>query len=126
MVQLPFEPMTELSENVRTRFFIDGSWRAPASSERLDLISPVTEDLTLSVPGGANGDMATAVGAARRAFDEGEWPRLSPSERARYMLRIAEELDKRNELLERVWIAQVGAPQGVVDFCTPMAAEQCS
>ena len=89
-----FNATSELSENVRTRFYIDGAWRAPAGSERFDLISPMTEELTLSVPAGSEADMSAAVGAARRAFDESEWPHLQPSERARYMLRIAEELDK--------------------------------
>lgn len=119
-----FNATTELSENVRTRFYIDGAWRAPAGSERFDLISPMTEELTLSVPAGSEADMSAAVSAARRAFDESEWPHLQPSERARYMLRIAEELDKRTALLKRVWTAQVGAPQFFVELSTSMAAAQ--
>lgn len=124
MTQRPFDPQGELSENVRTRFFIDGAWREPMGSERLDLISPVTEELTLSVPAGADADMDAAVAAARRAFDASDWPRLSPSERASYMLRIADELDKRTDLLKRVWTAQVGAPQFFVELSTEMAAAQ--
>ena len=124
MTERHFEPRVELSENVRTRFFIDGAWRAPAGSDCFDLISPVTEDLTLRVPAGANGDMEAAVAAARRAFDEGEWPRLSVSERASYLLRIAEELDKRTDVLRRVWTAQVGAPQWFVNSVVGMGAEQ--
>ena len=124
MTQRPFDPQGELSENVRTRFFIDGAWREPMGSERLDLISPVTEELTLSMPAGADADMDAAVAAARRAFDASDWPRLSPSERASYMLRIADELDKRTDLLKRVWTAQVGAPQFFVELSTEMAAAQ--
>ncbi|HKX80479.1 MAG TPA: aldehyde dehydrogenase [Novosphingobium sp.] len=124
MILEAFNAASELSEDVRTRFFIDGEWREPTGSERFELISPMTEELTLSVPAGADADMHAAVAAARRAFDEGEWPRLSPTERARYMLRIADELDKRTPLLKRVWTAQVGAPQFFVELSTSMAAEQ--
>lgn len=108
------QPKIELSENVRTKFYIDGKWQVPAGQERFQLISPVTEELTLDVPAGAPQDMAAAVTAARRAFDVGEWPRLTPAERARYMLQIADEIDKRVELFQRVWIGQVGAPRWFV------------
>lgn len=120
----PFDPTTELSENVRNRFYIDGAWKEPLGSGRLELISPMTEELTLSVPGGSDADMEAAVNAARRAFDEGVWPRLSHAERANYMRKIAEELDKRVDILKRAWTAQVGAPQWFVNACVEMCAEQ--
>lgn len=122
MQDRPFEPLTDLSDNVRTRFFIDGKWRAPASSERFDLISPVTEDLTLSVPAGSHADMDSAIAAARRAFDDGPWPRLPVAERARYLLRIADEIDRRMKLFEHVWIMQVGAPRWFVSAILGTAA----
>ena len=106
-----FEPLAELSDDVRMRFFVNGMWRAPASFERFDLISPVTEKLTLSTPTGSQADMDAATAAARRAFDEGEWPRLPVSDRARYLLRIADEIERRIELFQRVWIGQVGVPR---------------
>lgn len=124
MNERPFQPLAELSENVRTCFFIDGSWKEPAGSERFELISPVTEELTLSVPAGADGDMDAAVSAARRVFDQGEWPRLSPADRASYMLRIADEIDKRLDLFKRVWIAQVGAPSWFVSAFIGVASHQ--
>ncbi|HKY82292.1 MAG TPA: aldehyde dehydrogenase [Sphingobium sp.] len=106
----PYAPMAELSDNVRNRFYIDGKWREPAGQERFQLVSPVTEEVTLSVPAGAPQDMEAAIAAARRAFDAGEWPRLTPAERAPYLVRIADEIEKRVEQFQRVWIAQVGAP----------------
>ncbi|HKY81466.1 MAG TPA: aldehyde dehydrogenase [Sphingobium sp.] len=118
----PFDPQTELSDNVRTQFFIDGTWQAPAGGERFELISPVTEELTLSVPAGDAADMEKAVTAARRAFEEGPWPRLSPPERAAYLRRIADEIDRRIELFQRVWIGQVGAPQWFVGALSGAAA----
>lgn len=118
----PFEPATELSGNVRTRFYIDGRWQAPAGPDRFELISPVTEELTLSVPAGVPQDMEAAIAAARRAFDLGEWSRLRAVERARYLRRIAEEIDRRLELFQRVWIAQVAAPRWFVGAISGAAA----
>ncbi|HKT13942.1 MAG TPA: aldehyde dehydrogenase [Allosphingosinicella sp.] len=119
----PFDPATELSENVRTRFYIDGKWQAPRGTDRLNLISPVTEELTLSVPAGSGADMDAAVTAARRAFDETEWPRLPVSERANYLRKIGKEVNKRLELFERVWTAQVGAPRWFVNAILPIVAD---
>jgi acyl-CoA reductase-like NAD-dependent aldehyde dehydrogenase len=107
----PFDPDSELSEDVRNRFFIAGSWRQPAGKDRFKLVSPVTEETTIAVPAGSQRDMDEAIAAARTAFDKGEWPRLSPTERAGYLRRIADEIDRRAELFQRVWIAQVGAPR---------------
>ena len=118
-----FEPIAELSDNVRTRFYIDGLWQAPASQERFQLVSPVTEEVTLSVPAGAPKDMEAAIAAARRAFDVGEWPRLSPAERATYLRRIAEEIDRRLDLFQRVWIGQVAAPRWFVGAISGAAAQ---
>ena len=119
----PFEPTSELSENVRTRFYIDGAWRRPAGNERFELISPVTEELTLSVPAGASQDMEAAIAAARQAFDRGEWPRLPVKDRAGFLLRIADEIDRRLQLFQRVWIGQVGAPRWFVGALADTAAQ---
>lgn len=118
----PFAPESELSDNVRTRFFIDGRWREPTGTERFDLISPVTEEVTLSVPAGAAHDIDLAIAAARHAFDQGPWPRLTPSERAHYLRRIAEEIEQRAEIFQRVWVGQVGAPQWFVGVVFGVAA----
>ena len=112
------DPQTELSERVRTRFFIDGEWRAPLGSERLDLVSPITEQSILTVPGGSEADMADAVAAARKAFDHGPWPRMAPSERGEILRRMGAAVAARAPLLSRVWTAQVGATVGFTSMFT--------
>jgi betaine-aldehyde dehydrogenase len=47
----------------------------------LEVISPHSEQVVARVPEGSAGDIDAAVAAARRAFDEGPWPRISPQER---------------------------------------------
>src|SRR5687768_3021990 len=64
----------------RDAFFIDGGWAAPASTDQLRVVSPHSEEVVATVPEGSVADIDAAVAAARRAFDEGPWPRMSPAE----------------------------------------------
>jgi len=65
----------------RSAFFIDGGWAAPATGATLQVVSPHTEQVVATVPEGSAADIDAAVAAARRAFDEGPWPRMSPHAR---------------------------------------------
>lgn len=66
-------------------FFINGAWRAADGTDRFDVISPRSEQRIGSVPAASKADIDAAVAAARHAFDAGEWPRLTPAERADYL-----------------------------------------
>jgi acyl-CoA reductase-like NAD-dependent aldehyde dehydrogenase len=114
-----FDP-NELSENVRSRFYIGGKWVEPRSSARLELVSPLTERVQFTVPAGAPEDMDDAVRAAAEAFDHGPWPRMTPAERGRYLRALQAELEKRMDLFKRVWTAQVGVVNGFASMIIPM------
>jgi acyl-CoA reductase-like NAD-dependent aldehyde dehydrogenase/thiamine pyrophosphate-dependent acetolactate synthase large subunit-like protein len=92
------------------KFFIGGKWVAPLSNRKLDVISPVTEERILSYPEAGRADMDRAVAAAREAFDNGPWPRMAPSERARCLRKVAELLAGRLDDIAHAWTLQVGAP----------------
>jgi acyl-CoA reductase-like NAD-dependent aldehyde dehydrogenase len=94
-----FNPQHEISDRVRSKFFIDGEWKAPSGSAKLDLISPNTEEHFLCVPEAAPADIYNAVEAARSAIDNGPWPRMSSVERSRYIAALGEELARREPLL---------------------------
>ena len=59
------------------RFFIGGEWVEPSSDAVIDVIDSTSEQLFFSVAEAKEPDMARAVTAARQAFDEGPWPRLT-------------------------------------------------
>jgi aldehyde dehydrogenase (NAD+) len=65
----------------RDALFIGGTWTKPASDAVLEVVSPHTEEVVARVPEGSAADIDAAVGAARKAFDEGPWPQLAPAER---------------------------------------------
>ena len=60
--------------------FIDGEF-VDGTGESFKTVNPATEEVLTEVASGSAADVDRAVAAARTAFDEGEWPRLSPEER---------------------------------------------
>jgi acyl-CoA reductase-like NAD-dependent aldehyde dehydrogenase len=100
------------------RIFIDGSWIEPSSGRRLTPVNPTTEQPIITVAEGAEADIDRAVTAARKAFDSGPWPQMSPAERAPYLLRLAGELRKRQSELVAAWVEQVGAPIAMAEMVT--------
>ena len=73
-------------------FFIDGKWTAPATSNRIQVVSANTEEILGSVPEGSEADIDRAVAAARRAFTQGEWANSTPADRSAALNRFADAL----------------------------------
>ncbi len=95
------------------RLFIGGEWVAPSTDELIEVISPITEQVVATVPAAANADMDAAVAAARSAFDEGPWPRMTPAERAAVLRRVGEEVGARIPAMEASFTAEIGAPAAI-------------
>lgn len=94
----------------QTKFYIGGRWVAPVGSATIPVISPVTEKPVASIPDADAADVDRAVAAAREAFDHGEWPRLTPGERAEILLRVADEFEKRTEAIASTLTLEMGCP----------------
>ena len=94
-------------------FYIGGQWVAPRSARTFSLVNPSTEDPIGTVPEGTREDIDAAVAAARRAFDSGEWARLSPAERADVMDRFLAAIAKRSAELARAVSIQNGMPVAI-------------
>ncbi|MCX4092588.1 aldehyde dehydrogenase [Nocardia sp. alder85J] len=92
----------------RREFFIGGRWVAPAGTERLPVISPSTEEVVGEVPLATTADIDRAVAAARAAFDDGPWPRMTPQERAEVLARAAELLRKRESDIAGITVDEMG------------------
>ena len=91
------------------RLFIGGRWVAAAAGGRIDVISPNTEQVVMTVAEAGPSDMEAAVKAAREAFDKGPWPKMSPEERGAKLLEFAQALTKRKDDLAHAWTEQIGA-----------------
>ena len=75
--------------------FIDGKWTTEAADGSIEVLDPATEEVIGSVPQATTKTAVHAIEAARRAFDEGPWPWMKPSERAAALIRMAEILESR-------------------------------
>jgi len=69
---------------------IDGQWHAAQSGQTWSHQHPATGEEVASFPVAGPEDVDTAVRAARRAFDDGPWPRARAGERIRVLRRIAD------------------------------------
>src|ERR1700709_1571093 len=98
------------------KFFIGGEWVAPSSADLIDVIDSSTEKLYFQISEARAADMDRAVTAARTAFDEGPWPRLTHAERAEYMRAFGKELASRGDVLGDIWPRESGVLASVAGF----------
>jgi betaine-aldehyde dehydrogenase len=95
---------------IHDKLFIGGDWVAPATAETIGVVSPHTEEVFARVPAGSVADVDAAVAAARRAFDDGPWPRMAPAERADVMARISQGIQARSGEFAETISREMGAP----------------
>ena len=104
--------------------FIGGQWRPPASGETYATINPATEEVSAQVAKGDERDVDLAVQAARRAFDQGPWPRMAAAERARMLWKLADLIGANLDEMARLESVNTGKTlfdSGKVEL--PFAAE---
>jgi aldehyde dehydrogenase (NAD+) len=77
------------------RLYIGGQWVTPSTGAMISVITPATEEVGFQVAEATTADVASAVAAARTAFDEGPWPRMTPAERGGYLCEMAARLAER-------------------------------
>ena len=104
--------------------FVGGKWQAPVAGETYQPVNPANEELLTPVGKGDERDIELAVAAARKAFDEGPWPRMSPHERGRIVWRLGDlvqqNLDEMAKL-ESLCTGKTMFDSGKVEI--PFAAE---
>ena len=91
------------------KMFVDNEWVAASNGATYAVPNPATEEPVGAAPEATVEDMRRAIAAARRAFDEGPWPRSRRQERARVITAIADGMERRKEELRQMLIAEAGA-----------------
>lgn len=92
------------------RLFINGRWVAPVKNGSFDTIDPSNEEVIAKVAAATAEDVDLAVQAARKAFDEGPWPRMSGAERAGVLRRIGKGIRDRIQELATLEVRDNGKP----------------
>lgn len=91
------------------RIFVGGRWEA-ASGDRIDVVSPHTEEVIARAAAGSAQDVDAAVRAARAAFDDGPWPRLSHAERISAVEKLAAVYSTHVDEMADLITAEMGSP----------------
>ena len=95
---------------MRNQLFINGQWVAAASGEIFEIIDPSNRQAFHCVARGGPMDIELAVKAARRAFDQGSWPRLPGAERAIVLRKIGDAISAQRQELARLEVRNNGKP----------------
>ncbi|PPJ48969.1 aldehyde dehydrogenase [Rhizobium sp. KAs_5_22] len=111
----------QLPPQIFEGFYIDGSWVRASSAAIKEVISPTTGRSEFSVPLAVAADVDCAIASAKKAFEQGPWPQLSPKQRGEMMHRLADRLTALLPVLVPLWTAQVGVPISLAQRLMPLA-----
>src|SRR5471032_1069005 len=92
------------------QLFINGRWLAPVKGGTFQTIDPSNESVLANVAAATAEDIDLAVKAARHAFDDGPWPRMSSAERGVVLRRIATGIRDRLPELAEIEVRDNGKP----------------
>jgi 5-carboxymethyl-2-hydroxymuconic-semialdehyde dehydrogenase len=103
--------------------YIDGAFRDSTAGATFTTLNPTSNEVLAEVADGRAADVDAAVAAARRAFDEGPWPRLKAHERAKLLRRVASLLREHAEDFIGLECLDIGMPIAQLPGLAARAAE---
>uniref|UniRef100_A0ACD5ZRG3 Uncharacterized protein n=1 Tax=Avena sativa TaxID=4498 RepID=A0ACD5ZRG3_AVESA len=116
----PISPPVQVRD---TQLLINGKFVDAASGKTFPTLDPRTGEVIAHVAEGDAEDINRAVAAARKAFDEGPWPRMTAYERSRILLRFADLIEKHNDEIAALETWDNGKPyEQAAQIEVPMVA----
>lgn len=94
----------------KKKLFINGEFVESQTQKTFDSYNPATDEVLASVYEAGPEDIDLAVKAARKAFDEGPWSKMSASERSRLMYILADLMEKNSAELAQLETLDNGKP----------------
>ncbi len=92
------------------KLYINGQWIESTGTQTIDVVNPATEEVFDTVAAATSEDVDAAVKAARDAFDNGPWPKMSGSERAVILRKISAGINERLTELSNLEVKDNGKP----------------
>ena len=106
------------------RNLIHGKWVPAASGKLFEVFNPADGSVLTRVPDSDREDINQAVISARKAFESGPWPRMTPSERGKLIWRIGDLLLKYADEFAEIESVDNGKPRAVARVAdVPLAAD---
>ncbi len=92
------------------KLLMGGQWVEAANGNTFATLNPATGEELARVAEGSAEDINRAVAAARQAFESGPWPKLTPSQRGRLLLKLADLIEQNAEELATLETLDNGKP----------------
>jgi len=90
--------------------FIGGQWLDAKSGKTFEVYNPADGSVIAHVADSDKADVDLAVAAARKAFDEGPWSKMTPTERAKLLFRLADAMEAHADELALIETLDNGKP----------------
>jgi betaine-aldehyde dehydrogenase len=102
------------------KLWINGAWASSSGRKRLKVENPATGEIFAQVVDANRQDVDAAVQAAKTAFYDGRWSRITPAARSLAIWRLADLLEKRAEKFARAESDDTGKPYSFVSLGADM------
>ncbi len=129
-LKLKDAPASRVSKTTRDflakpkKLLIGGDWIKSASGKTFDSFEPATGEVLAKAAEGGAEDIDHAVVAARRAFDQGPWRKMTPSDRGRIIWKIGDLILEHLDELAELESLDNGKPLAVAKVAdVPLAAD---
>ncbi len=90
--------------------FLNGAWVEAVESGTREILNPATNEVIARAADGDERDADLAIRHARKAFDEGPWPQMRAPERASYLFKLADLIEKHAEEIAMLETRNNGKP----------------
>ncbi|MCO5600978.1 hypothetical protein L7F22_055095 [Adiantum nelumboides] len=108
-----------------SKLFIDGEFMDAISGKTFETVDPRSGEAITSVAEADAADVEKAVKAARKAFDEGPWPRLSGYERGRILFKFADLMEQNMDELAYLETLDNGKPLIMSKYADVAGSVKC-
>src|SRR6266481_9937442 len=89
--------------------YIDGEFVESAAKKRFDSINPYNQEVVASVARAGAPDVQKAAEAARKAFDDGPWTRMTGAERGSLLKGVSDAINARKDALAELEVLDSGS-----------------
>lgn len=101
---------SHILRNVERKLFINGQWVDAVSGKTFKILDPRTEEVVAEIAEADKADVEIAVAAAREAFDNGPWPRMSGKQRGQILAKLADLIEANADELAAIETLDNGKP----------------
>ena len=92
------------------KLWTDGKWADAQNGETMKIENPATGEIIAEAQDASRADVDKAVQAAKIAFYDGRWSRITPSERSKAIWKLADLLEAHTEKFAKVESENTGKP----------------